>query len=59
VVIGDVDAVEALSELVLATTRHSGSARGQLESAAAAVSAWMRTYVEVRAVEDFTFEPGT
>jgi hypothetical protein len=49
-------AVEALSELVLATTRHDAEARDRLTSAGAATSAWVRTYVELQAVEDFTLE---
>jgi hypothetical protein len=51
-------AVEALSELVLATTRHDADGRDQLTRAATAATAWVRTYVEVQAVEDFSFESG-
>jgi hypothetical protein len=51
-------AVERLSERVLATRRHDADARRQLERAAAAVSAWIRSYVDAQAVEDFAFEPG-
>ena len=49
-------AVEALSELVLATSRLDAGARDRLTCAAAAAAAWARTYVQVQAVEDFSFD---
>ena len=49
-------AVEALSELVLATSRQDAGGRDRLTHAAAAAAAWIRTYVEAQAVEDFSFD---
>jgi hypothetical protein len=49
-------AVEALSELVLATGRHDAGGRDRLTGAAAAAIAWVRTYVDAQAVEDFSFD---
>ena len=49
-------AVEALSELVLATSRDDAGGRDRLTRAAAAAIAWVRTYVEAQAVEDFSFD---
>ena len=49
-------AVEALSELVLATSRRDADGRDRLTHAAAAAAAWVRTYIEAQAVEDFSFD---
>ena len=49
-------AVEALSELVLATSRDDAGGRDRLMRAAAAAIAWVRTYIEAQAVEDFSFD---
>ena len=48
-------AVEALSELVLASRDDAGG-RDRLPRAAAAAVAWVRTYVDAQAVEDFSFD---
>src|SRR4051812_142089 len=49
-------AVEALSELVLAASRHDAGARERLMQATAAAAAWVRTYTGAQAVEDFSFD---
>ena len=49
-------AVEALSELVLGTSRDDAGGRDRLTRAAAAAVAWVRTYVDAQAVEDFSFD---
>ena len=49
-------AVEALSELALATSRDDAGGRDRLTRAAAAAIAWVRTYIEAQAVEDFSFD---
>jgi hypothetical protein len=49
-------AVEALSELVLAPSPHDAGGRDRLTRAAAAVAGWVRTCIEVQAVEDFGFD---
>ena len=49
-------AVEALSELVLATSRQGAGGRDRLTGAATAVAAWVRTYVDAQAVENFSFD---
>ena len=49
-------AVEALSQLVVATSRQDAGGRDRLTHAAAAAAAWVRTYVEAQAVEDFSFD---
>ena len=49
-------AVEALSGLVLATGRYDAGARDRLMHATAAAAAWVRTYTDAQAVEDFSFD---
>jgi hypothetical protein len=49
-------AVEALAELVLATSRDDAAGRDHLARAAAAAAAWVRTYIDAQAVEDFSFD---
>jgi hypothetical protein len=49
-------AVEALAERVRQPGRDR-EARAQLADDAAAAGAWVRTFIDVQAVEDFTFDP--
>jgi hypothetical protein len=50
-------AVEALAELVAAEPPRGRELRGRLAQAAEAATAWVRTFVEAQALEDFSFDP--
>ncbi len=49
-------AVEALADLVLAEPSHDDVARIRLSEAATAAAAWIQTYIDVQAVEEFSFD---
>jgi hypothetical protein len=49
-------AVEALADLVLAEPSHEDAARARLIEAAEAAAAWVQTYIDVQAVEEFSFD---
>ena len=48
--------VETLAELVLANSRLDAGGRDRLTHAAEAAVAWVRTYSDAQAVEDFSFD---
>lgn len=51
------NAVDDLAELIRESPRTDERAQGRLRHAAAAVAAWVQTYIECEALEWFNFDP--